>query len=155
GCGGAARRYAGGWRRSRRGRRRGRRWRRSCSRAPAIASRRGRGSSAGGGAATARRRGGPRARALSWRRAGGAAVARGRRGAGRREVAARATRRQLLEYRCAFGVDGVLLVDAEARRVQPVEFALPRPPAPARALVGAFAAGVLVGAAVIAALALH
>jgi hypothetical protein len=32
-----------------------------------------------------------------------------------------ATRRQLLEYRIAFGVDGVLLVDAEAERVTVVE----------------------------------
>jgi hypothetical protein len=32
-----------------------------------------------------------------------------------------ATRRQLLEYRVAFGVDGVLLVDAEAKKVMVVE----------------------------------
>ena len=32
-----------------------------------------------------------------------------------------ATRRQLLEYRIAFGVDGVLLVDADAERVTSVE----------------------------------
>lgn len=43
-----------------------------------------------------------------------------------------ATRRQLLEYRIAFDVDGVLLVDAEAERVHAVEFPLglseaPRP----------------------------
>ncbi|WP_437732165.1 hypothetical protein [Sorangium sp. So ce1335] len=36
-----------------------------------------------------------------------------------------ATRRQLLEYRLAFDVDGVLLVDAEARRVRSVVFPLP------------------------------
>jgi hypothetical protein len=36
-----------------------------------------------------------------------------------------ATRRQLLEYRVAFDVDGVLLVDAEANRVRLVEFPLP------------------------------
>ncbi len=36
-----------------------------------------------------------------------------------------ATRRQLLEYRIAFDVDGVLLVDAEAERVRRVEFPLP------------------------------
>jgi hypothetical protein len=36
-----------------------------------------------------------------------------------------ATRRQLLEYRIAFDVDGVLLVDAEAERVRLVEFPLP------------------------------
>jgi hypothetical protein len=32
------------------------------------------------------------------------------------------TRRQLLEYRYAFDVDGVLLVDAEARRVHRIDF---------------------------------
>ncbi len=32
------------------------------------------------------------------------------------------TRRQLLEYQCAFGTDGVLLVDADARRIHKVEF---------------------------------
>jgi hypothetical protein len=36
-----------------------------------------------------------------------------------------ATRRQLLEYRIAFDVDGVLLVDAESRRVRSVVFPLP------------------------------
>ena len=36
-----------------------------------------------------------------------------------------ATRRQLLEYRDAFAVDGVLLIDADARRIHRVE--LPRP----------------------------
>ncbi len=36
-----------------------------------------------------------------------------------------ATRRQLLEYRVAFDVDGVLLVDAESRRVRSVVFPLP------------------------------
>jgi hypothetical protein len=38
------------------------------------------------------------------------------------------TRRQLLEYLFAFGVDGVLLVDASADRVHEVVFSLP--PAP-------------------------
>jgi hypothetical protein len=33
-----------------------------------------------------------------------------------------ATRRQLLEYRFAFDVDGVLLVDADADRVSSIEF---------------------------------
>ncbi|MCG8421465.1 MAG: hypothetical protein MJE77_26400 [Proteobacteria bacterium] len=37
-----------------------------------------------------------------------------------------ATRRQLLEYRLAYDVDGVLLVDAEDDRVTAVEFPLPR-----------------------------
>ena len=36
------------------------------------------------------------------------------------------TRRQLLEYRVAFDVDGVLLVDAEADRVHEVDFPSPR-----------------------------
>lgn len=38
-----------------------------------------------------------------------------------------ATRRQLLEYHVAYGVDGVLLVDAESREVQEVEFPVDRP----------------------------
>jgi hypothetical protein len=41
-----------------------------------------------------------------------------------------ATRRQLLEYRLAFDVDGVLLVDVEAGQAQEVEFALPEQPFP-------------------------
>jgi hypothetical protein len=61
-----------------------------------------------------------------------------------------ATRRQLLEYRIAFAVDGVLLVDAEEGRVRRVEFPLPlRAPRGGRLawlLVGV-AAGVLVMAA--------
>lgn len=38
---------------------------------------------------------------------------------------ARATRRQLLEYCVAVGARGALLVDADARRIHEVEFALP------------------------------
>jgi hypothetical protein len=51
-----------------------------------------------------------------------------------------ATRRQLLEYRVAFDVDGVLLVDAEAGEIRLVEFPLSRgrPGYDARAL-GAWA----------------
>jgi hypothetical protein len=67
-------------------------------------------------------------------------------------ITAPATRRQLLEYRCAFGVDGVLLVDAEARRVHAIDFALPPTPSSLRAILIAFVAGVLLGAAVLAAL---
>ena len=64
------------------------------------------------------------------------------------EIAAPATRRQLLEYRCAFGVDGVLLVDAESRRVHAVDFALPAsPPSSLRALSITLMAGALIGAA--------
>ena len=46
-------------------------------------------------------------------------------------VSSAATRRQLLEYRLAFDVDGVLLVDVETGEVQEIEFILPtetRPP---------------------------
>jgi hypothetical protein len=61
------------------------------------------------------------------------------------------TRRQLLEYRHAFAVDGVLLVHAEAGRVQEVEFPVAaRRGATGRALVVAF----LLGAACAVALAL-
>ncbi len=60
------------------------------------------------------------------------------------------TRRQLLEYRIAFDVDGVLLVDAEAGRVHLVEFPLPEGQARAggRAawLLAGMAAGVATGA---------
>lgn len=38
-----------------------------------------------------------------------------------------ATRRQLLEYRIAFDVDGVLLIDAEAGRIHVVKFPLMEP----------------------------
>ncbi|MDB4987282.1 MAG: hypothetical protein JWN04_2460, partial [Myxococcaceae bacterium] len=41
------------------------------------------------------------------------------------------TRRQLLEYRNAFGVDGLLLVDMESRAVRTVVFPAPKPPATA------------------------
>ncbi|MDB4965942.1 MAG: hypothetical protein JWN44_1631 [Myxococcales bacterium] len=64
------------------------------------------------------------------------------------DVAAPATRRQLLEYRCAFAVDGVLLVDAESRAIHEVEFALPQAPArsPWWLVVLALAVGLIVGA---------
>jgi hypothetical protein len=68
------------------------------------------------------------------------------------EIAATGTRRQLLEYRCAFAVDGVLLVDAEAGRVRAVEFALPAGASSLRAVVVAFAAGAAVAAAAVTAL---
>ena len=76
-------------------------------------------------------------------------------GADAPDIAATATRRQLLEYRCAFGVDGVLLVDAEADRVHAVGFTLPPQPSSLRAIAVAFASGLLLGAALVAALALH
>jgi hypothetical protein len=56
------------------------------------------------------------------------------------------TRRQLLEYRQAFGVDGVLLVDAEGNSVQRVCFPEPRAASRASRLLP-FAAGVLSGLA--------
>jgi hypothetical protein len=43
-----------------------------------------------------------------------------------------ATRRQLLEYRVAFDVDGVLLVDAETGRIHVVQFPLMEPRADER-----------------------
>jgi hypothetical protein len=57
------------------------------------------------------------------------------------------TRRQLLEYRLAFDVDGVLLVDAEAERVRTVVFPL-LPSAASTAPPGARLAWLLAGAAV-------
>lgn len=71
------------------------------------------------------------------------------------EIAAPATRRQLLEYRCAFAVDGILLVDAEAGGVHAVDFALPTPPSSLRAVFVALVAGALLGAALVVALALR
>lgn len=41
------------------------------------------------------------------------------------KLATAATRRQLLEYRVAYAVDGVLLVDAEAGRIMHVDFHMP------------------------------
>ncbi len=59
-----------------------------------------------------------------------------------------ATRRQLLEYRIAFDVDGVLLVDADAERVRLIEFPLPiRGGAPAGGGWLGWAAGVVAGVA--------
>jgi hypothetical protein len=66
-----------------------------------------------------------------------------------------ATRRQLLEYRVAFGVDGVLLVDAEAKRVVSVELgsldaASDRAQSRARSTwLPVFAVGVAVGAVLV------
>jgi Holliday junction resolvase-like predicted endonuclease len=60
-----------------------------------------------------------------------------------------ATRRQLLEYRVAFDVDGVLLVDAEADRVHTVDFPLPltsRAPARPASRIGWLVAGAALGA---------
>ncbi len=56
-----------------------------------------------------------------------------------------ATRRQLLEYRVAFDVDGVLLVDVDAGRVHTLEF--PEGPSRAAESGGAWLAWLLVGGA--------
>lgn len=66
-----------------------------------------------------------------------------------------ATRRQILEYRVAFDVDGVVLVDAEAGRVHEVTFPrldrLARPATPSRWRVVALALALaLAGAAAVA-----
>ncbi len=59
-----------------------------------------------------------------------------------------ATRRQLLEYRIAFDVDGVLLVDADAETVRLIEFPLPAgAPAPGGGGWVGWAAGVVAGIA--------
>jgi hypothetical protein len=57
-----------------------------------------------------------------------------------------ATRRQLLEYRLAFDVDGVLLVDADTRRVCSIEFPLPAGSAPPGARLAWLVAGAAAGA---------
>jgi ABC-type nickel/cobalt efflux system permease component RcnA len=59
------------------------------------------------------------------------------------------TRRQLLEYRLAFDVDGILLVDAEAGRVREIVFphAAARAPVPWRAYLLAATLGALAAAA--------
>jgi hypothetical protein len=65
-----------------------------------------------------------------------------------------ATRRQLLEYRVAFDVDGVVLVDAEAGRVVHVDVAGREASPPERATprwAFAFVAGVALGVAIAAA----
>jgi PD-(D/E)XK nuclease superfamily len=49
-------------------------------------------------------------------------------GAAAPRIETAATRRQLLEYQVAYGVDGVLLVDAEAGAVRRVDFPMATPP---------------------------
>jgi hypothetical protein len=78
-------------------------------------------------------------------RGGRVFVAEVKTGAAAPALATRATRRQLLEYACAFAADGVLLVDADEGRVDAVGFELPRPRPRPRA--AAFALGLVVGAA--------
>jgi hypothetical protein len=60
-----------------------------------------------------------------------------------------ATRRQLLEYHLAYQVDGVLLVDAENKKVQHVELFSQAPPAKTR-WIFAFVLGAMIGALAIA-----
>lgn len=68
-------------------------------------------------------------------------------------VESAATRRQLLEYRCAFDVDGVLLVDADRETVREIVFALPGH-APASSASAWLAVGVAIGVALACAVAL-
>jgi hypothetical protein len=63
-------------------------------------------------------------------------------GADAPSLSSRATRRQLLEYFCAFDVDGVLMVDAESGTIEHVPFDLPR-----RSRAGALIAVFILGAA--------
>lgn len=67
------------------------------------------------------------------------------------DVSSIATRRQLLEYRCAYDVDGVLLVDMERERVVEIDFGdLVRGAGPRRpARVGWVVLGVLAGVLVV------
>jgi hypothetical protein len=55
------------------------------------------------------------------------------------------TRRQLLEYRHAFGVEGVLLVDAEAAQVRRIQFREPAREGQARRALCWLAAGLVLG----------
>jgi hypothetical protein len=57
------------------------------------------------------------------------------------------TRRQLLEYRHAFGVEGVLLVDAEAQRVRRIQFREPTQRARASRALLWLALGLVLGVA--------
>jgi hypothetical protein len=68
------------------------------------------------------------------------------------DITTPSTRRQLLEYRAAFAVDGVLLVDAEAQQVYEVAFPKMAATPIGKVLVSAFIAGVMIGAALVAAL---
>ncbi len=60
------------------------------------------------------------------RRAGRLFVAEVKAGADAARIGNSATRRQLLEYRLAFDVDGVLLVDAHGKQIIEVELPAPR-----------------------------
>lgn len=61
-----------------------------------------------------------------------------------------ATRRQLLEYQVAYGVDGVVLVDADAGEIHAVRFALAPPAAPGSTW-RSFTLGAVTGAVALAA----
>ncbi|HUS64382.1 MAG TPA: hypothetical protein VMZ28_07550 [Kofleriaceae bacterium] len=73
-------------------------------------------------------------------------------GAAAPSLSASATRRQLLEYACAFDVDGVLLVDPEAGTVEEVVFELPRAARSPGPLFSVFLIGIAVGAAAVVAI---
>ncbi len=65
-------------------------------------------------------------------------------GAAAPRLTTQATRRQLLEYRVAYEVDGVLLVDMAEGLVHTIDFDLPRG-APRGGVIWSFGAGVLAG----------
>jgi hypothetical protein len=85
------------------------------------------------------------------RRAGRRYVVEVKTGAVAPRIETTATRRQLLEYRVAFAVDGVLLVDAEKDRVHAITFPLPEVSRAegARGAWGWVLAGLAVGAVVL------
>jgi hypothetical protein len=66
------------------------------------------------------------------RRAGRAFIAEVKSGAESARIGNAATRRQLIEYRLAFDVDGILLVDAYAGRIVEVELPKTQPPPPTK-----------------------
>lgn len=82
------------------------------------------------------------------RRGGRHYIAEVKTGAAAELVGNSATRRQLLEYQLAFGVDGVLLVRPEDKRVEPIEFpGLGQAPEERSAALFWFLAGAALGGA--------
>ena len=59
-------------------------------------------------------------------------------GPGSATIQNRATRRQLLEYSCVFGTDGILLVDADADRIHYVRFVSAAQATEQRAAIGSY-----------------
>ncbi|CAN5891625.1 hypothetical protein BH11MYX4_BH11MYX4_69880 [soil metagenome] len=83
-------------------------------------------------------------------RAGARYVVEVKTGAVAPKIETSATRRQMLEYRIAFDVDGVLLVDAEAGRVHEVTFPSLHAPEPNRRPWGVLAFVLLAAGAAVA-----